>query len=699
MTQAAQRILLECSICTFQYSFPGVVHQFEAQAESRVPQVLSCGHTFCSVCLTAVARAGGLAAQHLACPTCRVQCRVSDIRTNFALREALEGTGAGAASAAPVPPPAEAASPVPVLHPDDTQVHISICRARPVESPAAGVRAGGMTAEETRVMAAAARQRNPGAAAAAAAAPETEDLLVSINPPAGSGRSPCDFCCVVDISRSMGNMAMVQDESGAYVEHGLMLLDVVRHALTTIIHVLAPADRLAIVAYNDKASTVVELTSMTEAGWAYAEDKMERLVPQGNTNTYLGLETGLQLLADGQQPGRHQHLLLLTDGIPNIAPPRGIVPQLKHFIKDKRGGRLGCTINTFGFGYDLDSQMLVDIANEGAGSYAFIPDAGFVGTVFVNAVTNLLVTVATNAVLRLEPLVDGGSGGVSLTKEAVVGGLSVKSAAGGLEVTLEPLQFGQTKDLLVRVPMAATAPHTGPLLRAGLVYRLRDGSERRDEKTVSFEELPEAQPRNRDQLCRLEFLTGVKKAMGRMELTRLEKAKKTVSEEDRLPEANELLDTTRQRLADLLAQSWFQDGSRTAEVIQEEDISEAAIKLVQEDLDGQVTEAFSRLDWYKKWGGHFLHSLLCAHRSQQCNNFKDPGVQTYGGELFRRLRDAADEVFVALDPPRPGRPPPPEPVRPGTAGIQAPPVYAPPPQAPIAVAPLDMRSYYNPSAG
>lgn len=31
---------------------------------------------------------------------------------------------------------------------------------------------------------------------------------------------------------------------------------------------------------------------------------------------------------------------------------------------------------------------------EGSGTFAFIPDAGFVGTVFVNAMSNLLVTMA-----------------------------------------------------------------------------------------------------------------------------------------------------------------------------------------------------------------------------------------------------------------------------------------------------------------
>lgn len=37
---------------------------------------------------------------------------------------------------------------------------------------------------------------------------------------------------------------------------------------------------------------------------------------------------------------------------------------------------------------------------------------------------------------------------------------------------------------------------------------------------------------------------------------------------------------------------------------------------------------------------------------QQCNNFKDPGVQHYGGALFRTLRDQIDDLFLKLPAPK-----------------------------------------------
>jgi hypothetical protein len=45
----------------------------------------------------------------------------------------------------------------------------------------------------------------------------------------------------------------------------------------------------------------------------------------------------------------------------------------------------------------LDSKLLEDISTLGnSGAYAFIPDGSFVGTIFVNAISTLLTTAATN---------------------------------------------------------------------------------------------------------------------------------------------------------------------------------------------------------------------------------------------------------------------------------------------------------------
>merc|ERR1712217_540862 len=75
------------------------------------------------------------------------------------------------------------------------------------------------------------------------------------------------------------------------------------------------------------------------------------------------------------------------------------------------------------------------------------------------------------------------------------------------------------------------------------------------------------------------------------------------------------------------------------------------VQALLEDATGQSTEAVSRNDWFTKWGKHYMPSLMFAHRVQQCNNFKDPGVQKYGGKLFVELQEKADDAFNTLPAP------------------------------------------------
>merc|ERR1719464_1251797 len=71
------------------------------------------------------------------------------------------------------------------------------------------------------------------------------------------------------------------------------------------------------------------------------------------------------------------------------------------------------------------------------------------------------------------------------------------------------------------------------------------------------------------------------------------------------------------------------------------------------DLSGQAFEAISKKEFYDKWGKHYLPSLIFAHLQQYNNNFKDPGVQYYGGKLFNSLRDKANDIFIKMPAPKP----------------------------------------------
>jgi len=91
-------------------------------------------------------------------------------------------------------------------------------------------------------------------------------------------------------------------------------------------------------------------------------------------------------------------------------------------------------------------------------------------------------------------------------------------------------------------------------------------------------------------------------------------------------------------------------------VAQQVSLSSAAddekVKGLLEDMLGQCVEAVAKPEYWQRWGRHYLPSVMFAHRLQQCNNFKDPGVQFYGSDLFADIRDIADAAFNKLPPPK-----------------------------------------------
>jgi hypothetical protein len=100
-------------------------------------------------------------------------------------------------------------------------------------------------------------------------------LHISIQPPLDESRSPCDICCVVDTSGSMSDQAEIQNDKNE--KYGLSQLDLVKHAIKTIIHSLQAHDRLSIVSFSDNAKILFQLANMNDEGKTKALDAVEKL--------------------------------------------------------------------------------------------------------------------------------------------------------------------------------------------------------------------------------------------------------------------------------------------------------------------------------------------------------------------------------------------------------------------------------------
>ena len=118
----------------------------------------------------------------------------------------------------------------------------------------------------------------------------------------------------------------------------------------------------------------------------------------GSTNIYHAVKEALNMIDSRDDKQRNAAVLLFTDGVPNVSPPRGEQDSIKKILNTKG---LSCPIHTFGFGYGIKSDLLYDIAKLSNGMNGFIPDASFVGTIFVNAISNILTTAAVNVKFNL----------------------------------------------------------------------------------------------------------------------------------------------------------------------------------------------------------------------------------------------------------------------------------------------------------
>lgn len=449
--------------------------------------------------------------------------------------------------------------------------------------------------------------------------PETKSVLITVTPPLspagekGAGRrTPLDICCVIDVSASMISEASIPADpaTGRPAEsNGLSVLDVVKHSLRTIVTTMQEDDRISLVTFSDEAKVVFNLTKMNKAGKTGIGSIIENLRTEGMTNLWDGLKLGMTLFCDdaaasSKKPGnaasgRFSTLFILTDGMPNITPPRGHNAMLRAFLDAHPLASF--SISTFGFGYGLDSQLLLDLAQIGGGGFGFIPDSGMVGTLFIHAAANAYATYASRSHLDIE-LPPG-------TEADVKGAYPVVKTSWGIQIDIGDLQYGQSRDFVVVIPKS----HAN--ISAMLTYRPFNVKE--DIKVLAVDS---ATP----DLASIKYHTA------------------------RLDFVDALFATP-----NLQALKALKDRIESAPILAKHDDAKALAK----DISGEGLLALEA-DNFSRWGRHYLLFLARAHQRQQSGNFKDPGLQVYGrnSAVFVAERDKLDAAFDALPPPKPSRP-------------------------------------------
>jgi hypothetical protein len=356
---------------------------------------------------------------------------------------------------------------------------------------------------------------------------------------------------------------------------------------------------------------------MDEAGKADVRSTIEGLRTECMTNLWDGLKMGMTLLCDDSATASKKNdrsssrrlstVFILTDGMPNITPPRGHNAMLKAFLESHPMAQ-PFSISTFGFGYSLDSQLLLELAQIGGGSYGFIPDSGMVGTVFIHAVANMYSTYAPRAHLDIE-LPEG-------TEAEVKGALPVIKTSWGIQIDAGDIQFGQSREFVVIIPKSYA--------NISVTCTFRPFNTAEDVRVQSVDSATLDLASIKYHAARLDFVDAL----------------------FAIPQTNSLEKSVKALKA-------LQDRLSATSVLAKHDDALALVK----DISGEGLLAL-RTDNFERWGRHYLPSLARAHQRQQSGNFKDPGLQVYGrnSTIFVTERDKLDAAFDALPPPTPSLP-------------------------------------------
>ena len=193
------------------------------------------------------------------------------------------------------------------------------------------------------------------------------------------------------------NIAFVLDRSGSM---GGRKIELARQAIEVAIDRLLPADRFAVVAYDDHIDVVVASTAASREAKDGAIRQIRGIDARGSTDLGGGWLKGAEQVALHQAAaggsGIHR-VLLLTDGLANV----GLTDagELARHAGELRARGIGTT--TFGVGEDFDETLLQGMADAGGGHFYYIERPEQITALIASEVGELLEIVARDAAIEI----------------------------------------------------------------------------------------------------------------------------------------------------------------------------------------------------------------------------------------------------------------------------------------------------------
>eukprot|EP00730_Choanoeca_flexa_P003172 TRINITY_DN11315_c0_g2_i1.p1 TRINITY_DN11315_c0_g2~~TRINITY_DN11315_c0_g2_i1.p1 ORF type:complete len:873 (+),score=222.61 TRINITY_DN11315_c0_g2_i1:1578-4196(+) len=435
--------------------------------------------------------------------------------------------------------------------------------------------------------------------------------LLRVNcPQTSTKRTRVHLSLVLDASTSMRAPVTARDENNNRVEYNITLMDLTKFAAQVCVNCLSDEDVVSVVRFADMAETVVEPTVITASKRRVICDMIGHIQAKGRTNLWAGIAAGLSHLHTNNNNAMLNVCMTLTDGEPNRHPANGYKEAQERFL---RLPGFEYTLNTLALGYGkIDSTLLQELAQQGHGTFANIPDSGLVGTVFTNMLARAKVTSHTALTLVDEQL-------VLRNAEPIVGGQAYRQDdSAPLKLGLGSLQLEQERWFLLN---------------------LADGVDvkkfRRDQLRLHYHNL---------EFGSSSTIQVVPSPLADDLVQRGNTAAAMAQAADLLFQLNNL-----GKINDFKgALSLLQQHLNTSNIAQY--APEARV-----DLHTEVRLGLQDRETYERWGHSYILSLASAYLHHARHNFKDKAVQMFGGPFFRQVADEMSDVYDTLPTPKPSR--------------------------------------------
>ncbi len=202
-------------------------------------------------------------------------------------------------------------------------------------------------------------------------------VLLDITPRKADEKTtvPLNICLVLDRSTSMQGDKM----------------DITKAAAIQILRLLRPEDIFGIVVFGDRAEVALPAAYLRDP--KRLQSRIQSIQTGGATEIFQGLQAGLDEVRRALDPGRSNHLLLLTDG-----HTYGDEAQCLELAAE--AARLHITISGFGIGTDWNDIFLDKLAGATGGSSAYVAGANDIQRILLDKFKALERAFADDMVLE-----------------------------------------------------------------------------------------------------------------------------------------------------------------------------------------------------------------------------------------------------------------------------------------------------------